>query len=320
MPRRKTSRTRRRSLEKRLEMRVTSPRIVCFGVLRSLKRTMWLVFLVALLGGALWGARVGLRHIFIDNEEFRLQAVQLETNGMLTELHLVELTGLDLSASIFAIDLDRIREDLESRPGIEEVEVQRRLPGTLRVKVTERIPVAWLECRPLGISGKDPRSGRVLDESGVCFLCQPWWEERARALPVVMISHAQEGDIALEKPLRHREAQRGLKLLTLSDRTLREAGWGLPVVAVKNDFSLLAATSDGTFVTFGMHEHERQLADLLTVREHVARKGRRLASVNLIPSRNTPVRYLSENPEDPDFMPIPENRLERDIRALLNRG
>lgn len=322
MPRRKTSRVRAKKPERRLHIKVSSPRIVGFGMLRCGKRFVKLVVVLALLAAAGWGAREGMKTFFVENTEFQLRQVELETNGAFTEAHFVEVTGIDPSATLFAIKLREIRKKLEACPGIVKAEVSRRLPDTLRVKVTERVPVAWLECPPLGIVGKDPKSGLLLDAEGICFPCEFWWEEKARPLPVVLVSQAEEGDVTIGKTLRHREAHRGLQLIKLCQSRLADAGWSVPVVAVRNDYALLGATSKGTLVTFGMYEHERQLEDLIALQGHASGNGKTMATVNLIPKRNIPVRFAEDGSEIGTIHPgfTPENRLERSIRAILNRS
>ena len=103
MFRRKTSRVRNgKRPERRLHLRVNSPRIVCFGVLRSLKSSGKFVrwCSVCSWGQRLWGAKAGLQNFFIDNEEFQLKEVDLETNGrVFNEGHFAEVTGIDPTAS-----------------------------------------------------------------------------------------------------------------------------------------------------------------------------------------------------------------------------
>lgn len=321
MPRRKTYRVRSRKPEKRLHLQVRSPRIVCFGVLRFLKSGCRLGLVFGLVGGLVWGATTGLRKFFIENDEFRLTEVSLETNGVLSEGDFAELTGIDPTASVFALKLGDLRKTLEASPAIVKADLSRRLPGTLRVRVEERVPVAWLECRPLGIVGKDPATGLLVDEKGICFPCPQWWDEAARDLPVVLVSQADEGDVTVGKELRHREARRALELVKLANAELGAEGWSLPVVAVRNDYSLLAVTSHGVLATFGMYEQKRQLEDLVTLVHHTSREQERMAKVNLLPERNIPVtmaRGQGQSGEGWGF--LPENRLERDIRAVLNRS
>ena len=286
---------------------------MCFSCLRHLRRSCKLLLAAALLAGVGWGVQEGLREFFIENNEFRLRYVDLETNGEMTAEHFGELTGLDPDSSIFGFDLRKLKEQLLDRPGIERVELGRRLPGTLRVKVEERKPIAWLECRPLGIVGRNPVAGILLDKSGVCFPCDAWWEEKAGLLPVLLVSQVEEGDITIGKEIRHHQARRGLELIRLAQEKLGETEWSLPVVAVRNDYSLEAITSTGVLATFGMHDHKEQLENLITLLRVTAKDGESMAMVNLIPRRNIPVVTSGSG------APVPQSRLQRDIQSLLRQ-
>ena len=319
--RKKTSRVRGKKVDRRLHLKVRSPRIFGFGCLKASGRLAKLALVLLVVGGALWGGKEGLQKVFIENKEFELKVVDLQTGGEMDVPSFMHVAGLTPETSVFGVNLRKVREKLESRPTILEVDVKRRLPGTLRVEIRERIPVAWLECRSRGIYARDPGAGLLLDEDGVAFPCETWWEKAAADLPVVVVDEAKDGDFMVGKRIRHREAERALHLVHLGRRTLSRESWSLPVVAVRNDYSLMASTSDGVVVTFGMYGHERQLADLKKLQRHAVATDRGIERVNLIPERNIPVVYLPGGGEVPRrVVPRQENRLERDIKAILNRS
>ncbi len=322
MLKRKTSRVRKRRDSKQLHLKVSSPRIFGYSCLRFFGKCVKLVVLVGLLVGAGWGAKTGLRKVFIDNEEFRLEAIELESNGPIGVEDFVRVTGVDPAGSVFAVTLSAVRKQLEAYPGILDVDVSRRLPGTLKVEVRERIPVAWLECRGLEILARDVERGLLVDEEGVVFPCEKWWVEEAKRLPVVVVMEGVSGDFEVGKRMRHREAERALDLVCLSRRMLEEEDWGIAVVGVQNDYSLVAATTGGTVVTFGMYDHKRQVADLLALERLSRDTNRPMERVNLIPERNIPVIFTTGAESEParKTAPAAENRLERDIRSILNRS
>lgn len=320
--RKKTSRARGKAVNRRLHLKVNSPRIFGFSCLKTTGRVLKLGVLLAVVGGAVWGTRQGLHQVFIKNEEFELKVVDLQTGGTMDVESFMRVAELTPGVSVFAVNLREVQERLESRPAILKVDLKRRLPGTLRVEVRERVPLAWLECRGQGIEAKNLETGLLLDKEGVAFPCEAWWAGAAADLPVVVVDEAKEGDFVTGKPIRHREAERALHLVTLGRRILASESWTLPVVAVRNGFSLIAATSEGAVVTFGMYGHERQLADLKALHRHARETERGIERVNLIPERNIPVVYLPGTGEvaPPEELPLQENRLELDIKAILNRS
>lgn len=322
MLKRKTSRVKRTRESRQLQLNMSSPRIFGFSCLRWLGKGLRFLLMAGVLVGVGWGAKTGLRKVFIENEEFQLQEIELESNGPMEVADFVRVGEVDPAASVFAITLSEVRGRLEARPGVLRVEVSRRLPGTLKVKVEERIPVAWLECRMLGILARDEARGLLVDEEGVVFPCESWWMEAAKKLPVMVILKAQAGDFEEGKRLRHREAERALQLVRLSRRMLSGEDWRLSVVGVQSDYSLVAVTSGRTVVTFGMDDHKRQLRDLIALLHDSRETARHIERVNLIPERNIPVVYAPGGGEAPTRSPaeVPENQLEQDILTIFNRG
>lgn len=322
MLKRKTSKVKNRRNSRQLHLKVNSPRIFGFTCLKMFGKSVKFLLIVGLLVGAGWGAKAGLRKVFIENEEFRLEAIELETNGRMKVEDFVRVTGVDPAGSVFSVTLSDVRQKLEAYPGILDVDVSRRLPGTLKVDLKEREPLAWLECRGLGIVARDVERGLLVDKEGVVFACESWWVDGAKRLPAVVVMDGEVGDFEIGKRMRHREAERALRLVRLSRHMLSEVPWALAVVGVQNDYSLVAATTEGTVVTFGMYDHERQLKDLVVLEQHSRETQRQMKRINLIPERNIPVIFTGGNAvaPAPKSAPRVENRLEKDIRAILNRS
>lgn len=320
--RRKTSRVSKRKRQREIQLEVRSPRIVGFGILRGLAKTSKWALILLSVGAAIWGGRVGLQHAFIDNPDFQLKIIEMPEGSRMNAGDLVSLTGIDPGKSIFAVDMKAVTEVLKERPSVMEAKVSRHLPDTLKVSLKERIPVAWLECRRMGIIGKKPATGILVDREGFCFPCESWLEEFAQTLPVIVLRESEEEEIAIGKKLKHREAKRGLALICCSEKFFEGSSWSLPVVGVEKGFSLVAATSEGAVVTFGMYEHERQLSDLVAIMKQLEGSGRQLATANLIPERNIPVTFEGDAPVESNssHSPAGGTRLERDIREILDRG
>jgi hypothetical protein len=335
MFKRKTSRPRRADRQV-LALRVTTPRIVWFR-LRDLAwcGLKW-SFGLALAAAAVWGAAHGLRRAFLENEDFRLQAIDLNPNRVLDERALVEWAGIDLKGSLFAVDIDRVERVLEARPELVDARVERKLPGTLVVRVHERVPLAWLECPAHGLTGRDPAAGMLLDPNRVLFPCVPGMRAQSGRLPVLALQDPATPRPVAGRPIASPELERCLRLLRKALPVAEAGGWTIDRMTQANAWSLRLTTGDGVEAVFGLGDHERQLADLGAVLAHAAARGQQLATVNLIPERNLPVTLGGPPqraiPVEGDFLPplppegpvarppaVPD-RVERDLKALLNRG
>ena len=139
-------------------------------VASRLKKPGWLILggllLLGLLGFALPSLAKGMAFFRIRRVEFAGLSA-LSPNRLLKEIHLAD------TVSLFA-DLDPVAERLRAVPGVETVTLRRRIPGTLRIEITEATPVAV---------AAGSRGMAIMDERGRMLPFDP--AESAPDLPVV---------------------------------------------------------------------------------------------------------------------------------------
>lgn len=294
----------------------------CQTKARTLRATKWIVLLVVLAVGGVLG-KSALQRVFLDSEEFALKQVELwewegkETPRLINHKRLSEVTGLDPRASIFSFQLGDLEESLAALPEVKRVSATRRLPGVLRIRLEERKPVAWIEAPRQRIKGRSYRYGMLVDEEGYCFRPTRTMFETVNDLPVITTGQREEGPFVSGEKAEGREFKRALELVKLSKRYLAEAGWSLPAIGLRNEFSLLAKTHTGTVVTFGLYEHERQLEDLVLILDHARKTSRGVKRVNLIPERNIPVVFAQAGG---DNLEVSGSPLESSLDSILTRS
>ena len=154
--------------------RTVAPNPYTVGMLRIL---IWVgVGVIALL--MLWGLARGMKRVFLlDNPRFTLRHIDVRVNGQLRPADIIlklARRGVKVEqTNLFAIDLKRQRAALCAYVMVAEADLHLKLPDTLVVEVTERVPVARL----VG------RSGRFIDADG--WLLPPRDQTQALALPVI---------------------------------------------------------------------------------------------------------------------------------------
>lgn len=79
---------------------------------------------------------------FTSSTGFLLQNVIIEGQTHLTEDDIIESIGTDRRVSIYSLDIDVIRKNIEKNQSIKVVLVERRLPNTLFISIKERKPIA----------------------------------------------------------------------------------------------------------------------------------------------------------------------------------
>jgi cell division protein FtsQ len=112
------------------------------------------VIVLALVTSPWWG-RAALRRMAF----FRVRNVEIVGARYLQASDVVARLAVDTTASVWD-DLERLEARVRSHPQVAGVEIGRRLPGTLVVRVTENLPVALVPSRG-GFQAVDAR-GRPL--------------------------------------------------------------------------------------------------------------------------------------------------------------
>lgn len=97
---------------------------------------------VALALSAPWWGRAALSRLSF----FRLRAVEVQGARFLAPAEFVAGLGLDTTQSIW-MDLGPVERRIVAHPQVQSVRIERRLPGTLVVRVRENLPVALVPGR-----------------------------------------------------------------------------------------------------------------------------------------------------------------------------
>ena len=283
-----------------LELRVSSPRILLCDAIKMTARLFRFAVYAAILIALGVVARIGYQKVFIENEDFALREMPIVTSGgneptFVSRERVLQATGIDPNASIFAFDIDEVEEVLVGLPEVSFAEVSRRLPGTLKVEITERFPVAWLACPALGIEERNPQTGLLVDSEGFAFPCDTQvLADYAVNLPVVFAEHLPQSAIVSGQKINHEGLSYALEMAQNADALL--SGEDVPDwVMVRDELTLEMQTVGGTRCILSYFDQHDQLTRLAKLSGHAQSSGRRLATINLIPKRYVPVTYLTSN-------------------------
>jgi hypothetical protein len=327
MSKRRTSNPTRRSRSQVLEVRVMSPRIAWLSFLSFAGKLAKLACLLAVTAGIGWGVWQGIQRAFYQNPDFRLQVIDLNSNPVIDEAGLAEAAGIDLTASLFDIDVKMVTAKLKALPAIADARAERHLPGTLMVRVMPRTPRAWIVCPEAGLSEGRRAGAMLVDQNGVAYPCPEMQLEAAMKLPSIQLPPSEKNPVTAGGHLGHPELAHCFRLLDSAREADPEAEHWIESVKQVNEWSLLLVTRQGTAATFGLGDHERQIRSLRAAMDHSSQKGYSISTINLIPKRNIPIT-LRDEAAAPRAIPVPEpgpaeireDRRARDLSTLLNRN
>ncbi|MCF7731788.1 MAG: FtsQ-type POTRA domain-containing protein [Akkermansiaceae bacterium] len=325
MPR-KTAKSKAQNRSRLLRANVWSIRTLWHSTLKFAFRLTLILLGLAALGAAGWGGKVALDRLFYDNPDFRLQAIQLNSNEAINERDLVTITGLDLDTNIFRIDIKEITRRLLAQPAIKDARIERQTPGTLIVQVTTRTPRAWVACPDRGLPADRRPGGFLIAFDGIVYPCPKLQFETAASLPVILIAPDPDHPIAPGKTLRHPELANCSHLInTARDQHDHGLEW-IDSVKQTKPWSLTLTTREGTIATLGLREHARQLSYLHAAIAHAHKKGEKIDTINVIPRETVPYTVSTAAPPraipvaEPSLTPASSDRRNRDLDSLLNRN
>ena len=274
---------------------------------RRTRKAAWLIKFAAIavmILSASASVRWVYRQIFYENSEFRLNRLQIHTDGVLTEAELATAARVELGMNLMEIDLNEVRGQLGKLPMVTNAEVVREMPDRLEIRVKERVPVAWLSCPPHGVRPQNTAHGFLVDEDGQVFRCHKLIT-RFMALPVIetmRMPKPAEGTRIEFEPVRE-----AIALIQSSNTLFERDRLEVVEVRLRNAWSMTAHYNNQMTVVFGAGDVERGLDDLRWIVSHAHSAKKELATVNLIPSKNIPVTFYK--PPERRAVPISEGKL-----------
>lgn len=96
---------------------------------------------LALCFGTWHGFHLALDGLLYKNEAFSIQRISVHTDGVLSTNRLMAAAGLKLGKNLLALDLARVKRDLELIPRVQTAVLERHLPDSLTLSVRERVPI-----------------------------------------------------------------------------------------------------------------------------------------------------------------------------------
>ena len=263
--------------------------------------------LAAIAFGVLFGTVFGLYLLWrtgewaldkfvYENSEFAIQNIQVQTDGVIAPEQLRRWSGVKLGANLIALDLASVKRNLELVSTIDSVSVERVLPRTLKIRVTEREPVAQVNVPRADASGGISISVFQLDADGVVTqpldprLCVVPLSQVNEQLPVITglnIYQLQPGH-RVESP----QVQAALRLVGAFDHSPMAGLVDLRRIDVSSPQIIVATTGQGSEITFGLENLEQQLRRWRGIYDLGQSKNRIIASADLAVANNVPVLWM----------------------------
>jgi cell division septal protein FtsQ len=211
-----------------------------------------------------------LSFCFSRNPHFDLKNIVVVSDGRLSSAQLREYAGLKPGMNLFAVEFDELRDNLKSVPLVESVQIQRRLPDTLFVRVTERVALAQVHWKWRAVPFLVDRHGIVMPAT-----------RSGRALPLIeglKLDTLRPGEKIADEGVLY-----ALNLLSTCDALLLSTRIRFERFDLRYPDYITAALADGVSVRFPRHSPRDKLIRLARVLEMAQEQGRHLKTIDLTP-------------------------------------
>ena len=245
----------------------------------------------------LW--RIGdwsLDKFIYDNPAFAIEQVDVQTDGVIAPNELRRWSGVTPGANLIALDLAGVKRNLELVSIIDTVSIERILPRTLKIRVTERHPVAQVNMLRTLPSGEVVVAVFQMDVAG--YVMQPL-DPHLSVLPLNQVNDGLPGLTGLnfcELQPGHRlespQSLAALQLIAAFNHSPMASLVDLRSVDVSAPGVLVATTGQGSEVTFGLDHLDQQLHRWRAVYDWGHTVSKEIGSLDLAVGNNVPVKWL----------------------------
>jgi cell division septal protein FtsQ len=254
------------------------------------------LFLMLLCGYGLWcGGRWLLKYLVYENRAFAIEQFDVVTDGVIAPDQLRHWSGVKRGENLLALDLARVKRDLELIPVIASVSVERIPPRRLLLRVFEREPVAQLYVPRPGPQGIELAVCQVDTNGYVMLPLDPRQRSPAappapEALPVldgIAPEDAQPG-----RRLQSPQVTAALRLIGALDFSPMAGLVDFTRMDVSAQDVLVVRTDQGSEITFGLTDLDRQLRRWREIADRGQKDDRVIATLDLAVTNNLPVRWV----------------------------
>jgi cell division protein FtsQ len=285
---RRVSNLRQRRQQHLLDVKVRSRRATQHRIRRVLALLSKVTVLAGICAAIYVGAREGAKRFFFENADYQLRTIELQTDGTLQREQILKVADLHEGENIFSVNLGRVRDNLQRLPQVDDVEVVRKLPREIDIRVVERKPVAW-------ITGDKQISDPFVSDAAFLVDARGVLMREKKLLPeylgLPLISGCSSESLEAGKVVESLEAKTALELLRLSTRSFMQTRFQIREIDVSKSYCLLVTDKNHARVTLGLNDLEAQLQRLEQFLVYCDDSKQELETVNLLVQRNIPVTF-----------------------------
>jgi len=283
------SNPRQRKQQHLLDVKVRSRKAIQHRNRRLLVFISKIVLAAAICAGIYLGARLAARRFFFENPDYNLATIDVRTDGTLQRDQILKTAGLREGENIFRVNLAHIHDVLQQLPQVDEIQVVRKMPGEIDIRVVERKPIAWITSEK---QISDPFQSEVaflIDARGVLMREKKLLPEY---LGLPLITGCTGESLEPGKIVESFEVKAALELLRLSAGSFMQTRFQIREIDISKGYCLIVTDKNHTRATLGFDHLETQIQRLEQFLVYADDAKRDIETVNLLVQRNIPVTFM----------------------------
>jgi cell division protein FtsQ len=235
------------------------------------------------------------------NPAFAVLNVDVQTDGMIAPDQARRWTGVRPGENLFALDLGTVRRNLLMISMVESVSLEKVLPHTLHLQVTEREPIAQISIiRPRAGGGVELAPLYLDSEGYVIFPLTPA-QCAPGAIPLGVeqlpsITGVNANEVRPGRQVESSQVRAALDLILAFQRSPMQGQADIAKVDVSSGDVLVVKTVQGSEITFGLEDFDQQLLRWQSVCNEAQRINKAIATLDLAVSNSIPLTWLEGSP------------------------
>jgi len=255
-----------------------------------------------------------LNAVIYENSAFAIANVDVQTDGDIAPEQIRRWARVKGGENLMALDLGRIKRDLELVSLIQTVTVERVLPKTLRIRVAEREAIAQVNVPRVREGGGLDVVVMHFDAEGCVMLPL---DPRLRNTPLSqlqdelpVITGVNPLQLMPGRQIDSKQVRAALELLARFQGSAMGALVEIRRIDVLDPEVLVATTGQGGTITFGMENIDQQLLRWREIYEQGMQHNKAIFSLDLAVSNNIPARWIEASlvPPPTPKPPKPQRR------------
>ena len=244
------------------------------------------------------GGEYALERFVYSNPSLTVERLEIHTDGIIPAEQIRAWANVRKGQNLLALDLARIKRDLELVALIESASVERVLPRDLVIRIREREPIAKIIVfAPRESDGLLEPSSIYLDEDGMVIplvlrkLNEAAFDLATSYLPKITGVGAtpfRPGHLA-ESP----QILAALKWIRAFQNSEMAGQADINAIDIESQTALLVSTEQGNEISFAYHDFETQLARWRQIQDWGLQRAQMIASLDLVVTNFVPAVWVS---------------------------